>query len=326
MAADVYDYIKRKNKLGEYSDENRVKLQKDSELNLSDKLAAALAAAGAGISGGDSMSAGRSVLEQRGKEKRNKLDDFEKGRAARLQDISFDLDQDRLMREEEIRAREEDANSEESKLADGLLRRMGYRGAPITAARFKQFSPTYQKLFEIEQERIRKANEKAKQDKELSATQAKQAGLYKSGTLANQQYDSAVAPGSGYDPTEIGQFIDNSTWAPSWLKDPKAVEARAAQDNWIESFLRDASGAAIPESERESYREQFFPVPGDPQSVVLNKAVQRQQKMENARIGAGNITPISAPDIPPSVQQQARAELEKRRAAKKVAGGSSGSF
>lgn len=132
--------------------------------------------------------------------------------------------------------------------------------------------------FKLEDRKI-KANE-------LNATQSKQSGIYKQGTLAENQYQAATS-GKEYDPTGSGQFIDNSNWAPNMFKNDKAIEASSAKDSWIESFLRDASGAAIAPSERQAYAEIYFPQPGDTASVVANKLSLRKQKMETAASAAG---------------------------------------
>ncbi len=124
-------------------------------------------------------------------------------------------------------------------------------------------------------------------EKELSPTQAKQLSLYESGKQASNQYNSAVSDLNEYDPTQTGQFIDNSNWAPNFLKNDKAISAQSAKDAWIESFLRDASGAAIAQSERGAYEKMFFPQPGDPKDVVANKELLRQQKEQSALVGAG---------------------------------------
>jgi len=128
---------------------------------------------------------------------------------------------------------------------------------------------------------------RADKQKELSATQAKQRGLYEVGKKAESQFNKAVSDKNDYDPTAVGQIIDNSEWAPNWMKNDKAIESQAAQSAWVEGFLRDASGAAIPPSERLSYAKDFFPQPGDTPDVVANKAALRQQKMDNARVAAG---------------------------------------
>ena len=129
---------------------------------------------------------------------------------------------------------------------------------------------------------------------ELSSAQAKQLGNFQLGQAAEDQYKNAVSTdgtdsllNGKYDPTSSGQWIDNSEWAPNWMKNKKAVEAHAAQANWIETYLRDASGAAIPPSERMAYAKDYFPQPGDTPDVVANKERLRQQKMENSLIGSG---------------------------------------
>jgi len=122
---------------------------------------------------------------------------------------------------------------------------------------------------------------------ELSVGQAKQLGLYQLGQKAEQQYLKAVSDKDDYDPTASGQLIDNSQWAPNAIKNNKAIAAQAAMSSWVEAFLRDASGAAIPAGERLDYAKDFFPMPGDTTDVVANKAELRKQKMENALVGAG---------------------------------------
>lgn len=143
-----------------------------------------------------------------------------------------------------------------------------------------------------------KLDAKELKQKELSATQAKQRGLYEMGKKAEEQYSGAVADKDNYDPTSVGQIIDNSSWAPNILKNNKAIEAQNAQKSWIESYLRDASGAAIPESERNAYADIYFPQPGDPEDVVKNKMALRAQKMDSARIAAGVETGHGPTDTP----------------------------
>lgn len=131
--------------------------------------------------------------------------------------------------------------------------------------------------------------EHKKQD--LGATQAKQLGNYKLGELAEKQYNEAVkkAKTTGkWDPTAYSDALDNSQMTPNFAKDDNAIAASSAQEAWVEVFLRDASGAAIPKDERLNYATPFFPRPGDTPKVVANKAALRKQKMENALIGAGS--------------------------------------
>lgn len=131
-----------------------------------------------------------------------------------------------------------------------------------------------------------KSEAKALKVKELNTTQSKQLGLYNSGKAAEQMYLDASNT-KEYNPTQNGQFIDNSTWAPNMFKNDKAIESSNAQEAWVESFLRDASGAAIPPSERGSYKAIFFPQPGDTEKAVANKKALRDEKMRSAAAGAG---------------------------------------
>jgi hypothetical protein len=137
------------------------------------------------------------------------------------------------------------------------------------------------------EERAASRSDRKRKDAELSTVQAKQMGLYQSGQSAEEQYNNAVKDKNEYDPTSSGQWIDNSSWAPNALKNNKAIEAKAAKDAWIESYLRDASGAAIAPSERGAYSDIYFPAPGDTADVVKNKAALRSQKAQNSLLGAG---------------------------------------
>lgn len=177
----------------------------------------------------------------------------------------------------------------------------------------------------IQSKREDRAEARALKQQELSPIQAKQRGLYESGKLAEEQYNTAVGDKSEFDPTGVGQVIDNSEWAPNWMKNSKAVESQAAQSAWVEGFLRDASGAAIPPNERMAYAKDFFPRPGDTPEVVANKAKLRQQKMENARVASGVETghgPAIAkkPSTPQTPQERAQAALERKLKAKQMAG------
>ena len=137
-------------------------------------------------------------------------------------------------------------------------------------------------------ERLKAAQVAANKERALNPTAAKKIGLFQSGLVAEQQYNTAVNGGKkDYDPTSVGEFIDNSSWAPNFLKSNAAVQATTASDSWIDSFLRDESGAAIPDNERGSYRKIYFPSPGDDPVTVANKAALRKQKMANAGQSAG---------------------------------------
>lgn len=222
---------------------------------------------------------------------------------------------------------ENDPNSEESKRYREIVKGVTPKYAEMMGDNFETLtSGNSDKLFQLiknkedndrarEQARILmgqrdqvrqdKMEAKAEKEKDLSAAESKQLGLYKSGLLAENQFANAVSDKDAYDPTSSGQWIDNSQWAPNWMKNDKAIEAQNAQSAWVESYLRDASGAAIPPNERHAYAVDFFPQPGDTDQMVKNKQMLRAQKMDNARIAAGR----KAQNIDPELAQTAESMM-----------------
>jgi hypothetical protein len=126
--------------------------------------------------------------------------------------------------------------------------------------------------------------EKQRKEKEYSVAQAKQKGLFDSGLEAERQFREAVSTGNFF-PQKINPWNSND-FVPDALKSKESIQANSAQDRWIESFLRDASGAAIPPSERGAYAKDFFPKAGDTPEVVANKQRARELKMQSALVGA----------------------------------------
>jgi hypothetical protein len=118
------------------------------------------------------------------------------------------------------------------------------------------------------------------------------------------QYNDAINKGKekkNYDPTSYFDFIDNSDMAPNFMKSDASIEAAAARDAWVENFLRDASGAAIPKDERKQYYPIYFPQPGDSAQAVENKRKLRKLKMdENAKMGKRDIGDGQPANTPPA--------------------------
>lgn len=245
---------------------------------------------------------------------------FEKRKASALQDYKTKRDMSENATSDATKLRESDVNSEESKISRALAARMGMDAksvSSLTAAKFKTLSPVLEKMYEIEQKKITRSEDRqeksevraernlarSQKEKDLSATQAKQLGTYNMGSLAEEQYKKSIENKNDYDPTVSGQFIDNSRWAPNFLKNDKAIASQSSKDNWIESFLRDASGAAIAPSERGAYESIFFPQEGDTPQVVANKESLRKQKMDNALIGTGRTGQEMIANKPPPLPE-----------------------
>ena len=125
----VKEYIAKKFNLGEYSDENRKKLlDENSGYDLLGNASAALAALGAGFSGRDAGAAGNSVLARNKASKDDKLAQFDKGRANKIQEWSLDREATKAQREDEQLLREQDPTSQESIMAQQLAKKMGFQG------------------------------------------------------------------------------------------------------------------------------------------------------------------------------------------------------
>jgi hypothetical protein len=117
----VADYLKQKYNMGEFSVENRQKLVDSEDVGMGDRVSAMLAAAGAGFLNKDPFAAGQSVLKSAKADKRQKIEDFDKGRAGKMQEFAFDRDLTKAQREDQILAEKQDVNSERSKAVQQSL-------------------------------------------------------------------------------------------------------------------------------------------------------------------------------------------------------------
>ena len=155
MNPQIQDYISKKFNLGDYSNENRSKLVAEGEqYNFGDRLSAALGGVAAGLGGGDSLSGMMKVKESQKAQRAQKLAEFDRGRANTIQDYSLERQAGADQRADELLKKEADVASDESKMADQIARKMGYSGPPLTADQFKRHSPSYQKMYEIEQRKL----------------------------------------------------------------------------------------------------------------------------------------------------------------------------
>jgi hypothetical protein len=295
----IKEYFKKKNGLDKYSDEARQSIIDQNKKDASGpNWLAALAGLGGTLQGKDALASGMKVLDLQNNQRQSKLDEFDSGRKQSIEKMKID---------KELEASDPNAPQSEAfrKIIEANFPRIaeayGDSWKNVTAQdRDLIFEPIKLKesiearkeqarLLSQEKEQVRqdRMNQKALEAEKLNVTQSKQRGLYEIGQKAEQQYLNAVKDKSEYNPTNSGQWIDNSQWAPNLIKNDKAIEAQAAMSAWVEAFLRDASGAAIPQGERLDYAKDFFPQPGDSEQTVKNKQELRRQKMNNAKVGSG---------------------------------------
>lgn len=150
---DVNEYIKKKFDLGEYSDENRKKIEdENAKYDFGGRLSAAAAALGAGLMGGNAAGAGQGMLSRLDAEKKGKLDAFDKGRANHVEKFNLDEAANKVGLEDEKFQRENDPNSEETVLARTLAGKMapGVDFSKMTARQINEKIPSLQKIYEIE--------------------------------------------------------------------------------------------------------------------------------------------------------------------------------
>lgn len=132
------------------ADTNRQKIiDEGNEYDTTGAVTGALASLGAAFQGKDSMAAASQVMGQRKQNRKDELSALDKWKEGKLQEIAAKREGVKIKRDDELFAKESDPNSMESKMANELAASMGYKGAPITAAQFKAFSPALQKKYEI---------------------------------------------------------------------------------------------------------------------------------------------------------------------------------
>lgn len=197
---DVQDYIMKKFNLGPYTNDARQKLVDDQEIDFGDKAGAALAALGAGISGGNASAAGQAKLEAAANRNAKKLDAFDKGRNNLVQEHSLDRqltkesreDRDDAKAQEKLK-REQDPKSEESILAQSLAKKMvpGRDFSGMTAEQINGYIPSLSKIYDIEQKKIDRAEAREQRTFEKEkARSEKEQGLKTPFGLANTEDDA----------------------------------------------------------------------------------------------------------------------------------------
>ncbi len=101
-------------------------------------------------------------------------------------------------------------------------------------------------------------------DRPLTEGQRKTAGLLSRGRAARVRVDQ-IEPSIGT--MEI--------LSPNWLNTAKGQRYKQASKQWIQSVLRDESGAAIGKDEEQSYFETYFVQPNDSPEVIADKKQAR---------------------------------------------------
>lgn len=194
--------VQKKFDLGEYSDENRKKIESENRPGMKDAIGSIFASWGATLGGHNPTAASEAVMNRARQKQQDALSNFDKGRAGKIQDHNLDRQltneerQDKSYADDMERiSREKDPSSEESQLADKLARQMYYKGPAISAEKFKTFSPIMQKMYELEQSKSKKALDHQAKANELGAADAKFLTQIQSGEQAVKDMSTALQNG-----------------------------------------------------------------------------------------------------------------------------------
>lgn len=123
-----------------------------------------------------------------------------------------------------------------------------------------------------------------KADKHLTEGEAK-ASLFQSQMIAAEK-ELSTTP---IDQTKLWSQVDTKLagGATNVVASPAGQRARQAQEQWAEAYLRLKTGAATTKDEVARNIATYFPTPFDSREVVVQKARQRVQAMNDVGISAG---------------------------------------
>lgn len=155
MNPSIRDYLLQKKK-------EREALNQSLDPSIGQRIAAPLAAISAGFMGRDPLAAGQMINENAVKSKQAALNNFDKNMESDIQGIELGRNEDKYNKEQKSMAEDSDPNSQQSKLAQQVLKSMNMPGdlSGLTYEKFKTLSPVVQKKYEIEQKRIEDSQKK----------------------------------------------------------------------------------------------------------------------------------------------------------------------
>lgn len=244
-----------------------------------------LASLGAAFQGGNSIEAANRVMAQRDQARKDERSALDKWKEGKIAEIKAKRDQSAYAREEDERKRNADLNSEESKIARALAKKMGYTGDlnALTAERFAKVSPALEKMLALESARAGRAamadmrGQMLKESREREDDKRIEEDVQKlSSDIGNaQDIGNALAAVE----SKLGFKIDDAVTDDGSLKvkgkevdlpgvnipligrvsayDGKARELQSALSKVFNVELKDRSGAAVTTPELERLKTEF---------------------------------------------------------------------
>ena len=154
--------------------------------------------------------------------------------------------------------------------------------------------------------------------KPLNESQGKAAVFHSQMVGANNELNNVYA--SGFNPNKPqAQITTNMAGGMlNFLTPASSQQAKQAQNQWTEAYLRFKTGAGTNAHEIEANRKTYFPDVGDSPAVIQQKARMREQAQNDIAIAAGPqgarlgvqaspITPVAP--VAPALTQQATPSL-----------------
>lgn len=139
---------------------------------------------------------------------------------------------------------------------------------------------------ELKKESIGISKYKAMKEPKFNDSQFKSAGFAQRAEDAATQMEQLLKSGK-FNPSGYAQELQASGFIPERLKDEGFKLQAQAERNFVNSILRQESGAAISESEFRNAEQQYFPRPGDTPEVLAQKERNRAVQIAALRAAAG---------------------------------------
>lgn len=166
----VLENIRQKYLGDKYSDAARQKLvDENNSFNPLSALSAGLVSFGTGLAGGDAGSAGSAFLKNEQAKKDNRLNVFDKGRSAILDDVKSGQDLMKFEEDQALAKREGDQNSQETSIYRAIGSEMmpNFDFSKMNARQIKALIPSTTKLYEIQQKKIKDSEDRDVREKEF---------------------------------------------------------------------------------------------------------------------------------------------------------------
>lgn len=313
-------------------DTERQKLVADQEsYDPRGRLAAALAAIGAGFQGGNSVSAATKMLDRDSASQKEKMSLLDKWKAQKIQEIQAKRDAAKYSREDALNKENDDPSSEVSRAKQQLAAKMlpGKNWSAISGSRLDELLAPMKDLYKIQQENVQRGLDRTQKEqnrnnnlenipledrevvKSLSQTNANRIGI------ANA-IDSAIASWPAMGESEKLQSMKQLIKTLNSDQGKDAVGAEEAKR--LASKLQFAYGNFTNDNPTQFGRDlEGFAKDAENTSAVIKSSIAKNEE-EIARRKGQPIKRI-AQDAPEKTPQQlAMEEIERRKKARQTAG------